>query len=170
MAWRIGMGRFVRGRWLRLLDIAGIELAVLVDAFPVLVQAKHIGLPHADHGDAGAGWAEGNGTHPFDPEIPRGCFGIFVRIFIPLSVTPMVIIGISTFMGYWNSYLWPTLTIIKNTQWQQVMQVLRILNGSKAGDYGVVVAAALMALVIPVTLFAVFQKYIMQGIAISGIK
>lgn len=97
-------------------------------------------------------------------------FGIFVRIFIPLSVTPMVIIGISTFMGYWNSYLWPTLTIIKNTQWQQVMQVLRILNGSKAGDYGVVVAAALMALVIPVTLFAVFQKYIMQGIAISGIK
>lgn len=97
-------------------------------------------------------------------------FGIFFKIFIPLSVTPMVIIGISTFMGYWNSYLWPTLTIIKNTQWQQVMQVLRILNGSKAGDYGVVVAAALMALVIPVTLFAIFQKYIMQGIAISGIK
>lgn len=97
-------------------------------------------------------------------------FGIFFKIFIPLSVTPMVIIGISTFMGYWNSYLWPTLTIINNTQWQQVMQVLRILNGSKAGDYGVVVAAALMALVIPVTLFAVFQKYIMQGIAISGIK
>lgn len=97
-------------------------------------------------------------------------FGIFFKIFIPLSVTPMVIIGISVFMGYWNSYLWPTLTVINNTNLRQVMQVLRILSGSKANDYGVVVAASLISLIVPVTLFAVFQKYIMQGIAISGIK
>lgn len=97
-------------------------------------------------------------------------YGIFFKMFMPLALTPMVIIGIGVFMGYWNSYLWPTLTIINNTDLRQVMQVLRILSGSKANDYGVVVAASLISLIVPITLFAVFQKYIVQGIAISGIK
>lgn len=97
-------------------------------------------------------------------------WGIFFRMFIPLSVTPIIIIGIGVFMGYWNSYLWPTLTIIHNTDLKQVMQVLKVLSGSKANDYGIVISAAVMSLIIPVTLFAIFQKYIVQGIAISGIK
>lgn len=101
-----------------------------------------------------------------------GCshWGIFFKIFMPLSVTPMIIIGTSVFMGYWNSYLWPTLTIIRNTELKQIMQVIRILNGSESKKYGVVIAATIMSLIGPITMFSIFQKYIVQGIAISGIK
>lgn len=97
-------------------------------------------------------------------------FGVFIKIFLPMSVTPMVIIGVSTFMGYWNSFMWPTLTIVNNAEIAQVMQVIRILNSSYAGEYGVVIAATIVAISVPLLIFAIFQKKIVEGIALSGLK
>ncbi len=95
---------------------------------------------------------------------------IFLRIFLPMSVTPMIIIGVSTFMGYWNSFMWPTLTIVNNSSLAQVMQVIRVLKTSYSGEYGVVIAATLLAIIPPLLIFAIFQKKIVAGIAISGLK
>ncbi|WP_438848501.1 carbohydrate ABC transporter permease [Anaerocaecibacter muris] len=102
----------------------------------------------------------------------EGCspFKIFIKIFLPMSVTPMVIIGVSVFMGYWNSFMWPTLTIIDNPNLAQVMQVIRVLKSSFAGEYGIVIAATLLAIAPPLVIFAIFQKKIVAGIAISGLK
>lgn len=97
-------------------------------------------------------------------------FGIFLRIFLPMSTTPMIIIGISVFMGYWNSFMWPTLTIVNNNKIAQVMQVIRQLNRSYTGEYGIVIAATLLSMVGPLAIFAIFQKKIVEGIAISGLK
>jgi len=101
-----------------------------------------------------------------------GCsrFKIFFKVFLPMSVTPMVIIGISVFMGYWNSFMWPTLTIINNSDIAQVMQVIRILNSTYSGEYGIVIAATILSIIIPLTLFIIFQKKIIAGIAVSGLK
>lgn len=101
-----------------------------------------------------------------------GCsrFKIFFKVFLPMSVTPMVIIGVTVFMGYWNSFMWPTLTIINNSNIAQVMQVIRLMNTTYSGEYGVVIAATLLSITIPLTLFAIFQKKIIAGIAISGLK
>lgn len=97
-------------------------------------------------------------------------FMMFFRIFLPMSTTPMVIIGIGTFMGSWNNFIWPTLTVTNNTGITQVMQIIRSLNGSYQGEYGVVIAATLMSLVIPITLFGIFQKRIVEGISLTGMK
>lgn len=101
-----------------------------------------------------------------------GCkpFAVFWRIFLPMSVTPMIIIGVSTFMGYWNSFMWPTLTIINNSSIAQVMQVIRVLKTSYSGEYGIVIAATILAIAPPLLIFAIFQKKIVAGIAISGLK
>lgn len=96
--------------------------------------------------------------------------GIFFRIFLRISTTPMVIIGISVFMGYYNSFLWPVMTITNNTKLYQIMQVIRTLNSRYAGNYGVVLAATMMSLIIPFALYCFFQKYIVQGISIAGVK
>lgn len=97
-------------------------------------------------------------------------FMMFFRIFLPMSTTPMVITGIGTFMGSWNNFIWPTLTITNNTEITQIMQIIRSLNGSYQGEYGVVIAATLMSLVIPIILFAIFQKRILEGISLTGMK
>ncbi len=97
-------------------------------------------------------------------------FMMFFRIFLPMSTTPMVIIGIGTFMGSWNNFIWPTLTVTNNTEITQIMQIIRSLNGSYQGEYGVVIAATLMSLLIPIALFAIFQKRILEGISLTGMK
>lgn len=95
---------------------------------------------------------------------------VFFRIFTPMSTTPMIIIGVGTFMGAWNSFIWPTLTVSENKNLVQVMQIIRMLHSQYSGDYGIVIAATLMSLVVPLTIFAIFNKKIVEGIAFTGQK
>lgn len=99
-----------------------------------------------------------------------GHFGTFWHIFRPMSTTPMIVIGISVFMGYWNSFMWPTLTVSDNAQIAQVTQIIRVLSDAYAGDYGVVVAASLISIAIPLVIYLIFQKRILEGIATTGLK
>jgi multiple sugar transport system permease protein len=99
-------------------------------------------------------------------------FQLFRHIFLPMSKTPMVIIGASIFMGYYNSYLWPTLTISQDRKdLFQIMYIIRMLfNDSSTIGYGSVLAATFVSLVPPLLIFIVVQKYIREGIALAGIK
>lgn len=101
-----------------------------------------------------------------------GCsrFKVYLYVFIPMSTAPMVIQGMGCFMANWNSFMWPSLTITSNTAIAQVMQVTRTLSGYYKNNYGVVLAAVFIAALVPISLFAVFQKKIVGGIAISGLK
>ncbi|MBQ8884780.1 MAG: carbohydrate ABC transporter permease [Clostridia bacterium] len=96
--------------------------------------------------------------------------GIFFRIYTRISTAPMVIIGMSVFMGYYNSFLWPVMTITKKTELYQIMQLVRTLSSRYKGNYGVVLVATLISLIIPFSIYCFFQKYIVQGISIAGIK
>lgn len=97
---------------------------------------------------------------------------IFSKLYIPMSKTPMVIIGATIFMGYYNSYLWPTLTISSDRKdLFQIMYVIRVLfSDSTQLGYGSVLAAAFVAMIPPLIIFIFIQKYIREGIAISGLK
>lgn len=99
-------------------------------------------------------------------------FQIFRLIYLPMSKTPMVIIGASIFMGYYNSYLWPTLTIsYERKDLFQIMYIIRMLfNDSATIGYGSVLAATFVSLVPPLIIFIIVQKYIREGIALAGIK
>lgn len=99
-------------------------------------------------------------------------FQIFRFIFLPMSKTPMIIVGASIFMGYYNSYLWPTLTISHDRKdLFQVMYIIRMLyNDGATIGYGTVLAATFMSLVPPLIIFIIVQKYIREGIALTGVK
>ena len=97
-------------------------------------------------------------------------FTIFFKIFLPMSKTPMIITGVGVFMASWNNYIWPTLTITTNNDLTMVMQIIRTFSTTYAGEYGVVIAASILALIVPITIFAIFQKKIVQGIALTGGK
>lgn len=94
---------------------------------------------------------------------------IFISIFIPNAKSPYVIMGTGAFLGYWNSFLWPAMTVT-NQKYVQVMQVIRSYNNVYANNYGVVLAGSLLAALPPVILFLIFQRYIVKGLMISGIK
>ena len=97
---------------------------------------------------------------------------IFFKIYLPNSITPMVIMGAGTFIGYFNSYLWPTLTI--DTEHKGLTQIMTLIN-SLYGDsstlgYGAVLAASFIAILPAVVVFFVVQRFIRDGIALTGVK
>ena len=99
-------------------------------------------------------------------------FQIFWHVYLPMSKTPMVIIGASLFMGYYNSYMWPTLIIDQNHK--DIFQVMTVINSlfydaSELG-YGAVLAAAFIAMIPPLIIFVVVQRYIRDGIQLTGVK
>lgn len=96
-------------------------------------------------------------------------FKIFLSIFLPTAKSPLVIVGIGAFLGYWNSFLWPTLTVT-DTKLFQVMQIIRSYRGLYSSKYGVIMAASFLAALVPISVFLIFQKHIVKGIIISGIK
>lgn len=101
-----------------------------------------------------------------------GCnhFKIYFKVFLPMATTPLIIQGMGVFMGHWNSFLWPALTITDNMDLMQVMQVVKTIRESATNNFGIVIAAALLAMVPPLIIFSVLQKKIVQGVTLSGIK
>lgn len=98
-----------------------------------------------------------------------GRFRTFLYIFIPLSKAPMVVLGANVFIAYWNSYLWPSMTITQ-PEYMQIMQIIRSYSTMFTTDYGPMMAATLIAIIPPIALFFVFQKQIVKGIVLTGLK
>ena len=98
-----------------------------------------------------------------------GRFAIFCKIFLPLSTTPMVVQGAGILIGYWNSFMWPSMTVT-DKKIQQIMPVIRSFQTTYGAEYGRIMAATCLAVIPPVVLFAVFSKYIVKGFVLSGLK
>ncbi len=101
-----------------------------------------------------------------------GRFRIFLIIIIPLSIPVITALAIFTFLGNWNSYLWPIISATSSEVYTIVIG-LRKLNQAW-GDvnfYGRDMAAAVFTALPIIIFFFVFQRRIISGIAInSGIK
>lgn len=97
---------------------------------------------------------------------------IFSRIYLPMSKTPMVIIGASIFMGYYNSYVWPSLIIDQEHKslFQVMTVVYKLFCDSSDLGYGAVLAAAFIAMIPPLIIFIIVQRYIRDGIQLTGMK
>ncbi len=98
-----------------------------------------------------------------------GRIRIFFNIFLPLSKSPMVVLGAGCFIGYWNSFIWPSMTIT-SPKYMQVMQIIRSMRSVYATDFGAVMAGTAIAVIPPVVLFFIFQKQIVKGLVLSGLK
>jgi multiple sugar transport system permease protein len=94
---------------------------------------------------------------------------IFFSIFVPLTKGPMVVLGAGTFIGYWNSFIWPSMTITK-PEYMQIMQIIRSMRSVYSTNFGAVMAGTTIAVIPPIILFFIFQKHIVKGVVLSGIK
>jgi multiple sugar transport system permease protein len=95
---------------------------------------------------------------------------IYTRIFLPMSLPPFVIIGIGSYLGYWNSFVWPTMTIT-NPDLFQIMQYVNNFRSYRASDgMGMLMAGSTLAALPTIILFLIFQKYIVANLKMSGLK
>lgn len=94
---------------------------------------------------------------------------IFWRIFVPQSKAPMVVVGVASFLAYWNAYVWPVLTIT-NPNLTQIMQVLGNFRSERGVEWGLLMAGSAIATLPTVILVLIFQRYIVSGVRMAGIK
>jgi multiple sugar transport system permease protein len=94
---------------------------------------------------------------------------IFTSIFLPQSMAPFVVVGVASFLGYWNAYVWPILTV-QNPQLTQIMQYLGNFRNERANEWGLMMASSVLAALPTILLVLVFQRWIVNGIRISGLK
>jgi len=97
-------------------------------------------------------------------------FGVYWHIVMPLSRNAVVTLAILTFMTTWGNYIWP-MVIAKNNQIITVSQMINWYNDPNSFmTVNLMMTAFLLAAVLPIIVYVIFQRQITQGISITGLK
>ncbi|MER3496403.1 MAG: carbohydrate ABC transporter permease [Armatimonadota bacterium] len=94
---------------------------------------------------------------------------IYLRVGLPLVKPALATLGIFTFIGSWNDYVWPLL-VTSEVEMRTVPVGLTIFQGQYSTQFGPTMAAATIATIPVVIAFLIFQRRITEGIALTGIK
>ena len=88
---------------------------------------------------------------------------------IPLSISSICSLAITTFMGVYNSYLWPLL-ISRDSGHYTVQVGMSLLVNNEVPTYGRSMAGAILCMFIPVVMFIIFQGYMVKGLTKGAVK
>lgn len=100
-----------------------------------------------------------------------GCshMGFYFRVLLPLSMPPFLTLGIFSFLGSWNAFIWPL--IVTNSTHLRVLQVGLAYFLSDAGtEWGLLMAASTFSIVPLVVGYFFVQKRFVQSQAMTGLK
>ncbi len=94
---------------------------------------------------------------------------IFTRIVLPLSKVVLVTVAIFAFVGSWNSYLWPLLCAMSSDKFTLPIGI-PTFAGTYTVDYVRPMTANMVASLPAILLFILFEKQIVKGITMTGVK
>lgn len=98
-----------------------------------------------------------------------GFFRIFFQIIVPVSKPVIISASLMLFIKQWDAFLWPMIATTKNS-----MQVIQVAISNFTLEFtvlwGVIFAATMIAIIIPVLTLIPLQKYYIKGAVTSGLK
>jgi multiple sugar transport system permease protein len=106
-----------------------------------------------------------------DAAMIDGCneWGVYRRIYLPLSLPAIATVGITNFIGTWNAYIFPSV-VINNSDWFTLPLQLRFLDLQTVTQWNVRMAGSLI-MVIPVILAFIFlQRYYIRGLTAAAVR
>jgi len=118
--------------------------------------------------------------HQFFKSIPKeyeeaaaidGCskWGIYWRIILPMSKPALATLGIFVFVGSWNDFLNP-LVFLDSVDKYTLPVGIALFQTSYVIEYGITLAASAIATPPVLIIFLLFQKHIIEGISLTGLK
>jgi multiple sugar transport system permease protein len=96
-------------------------------------------------------------------------FGIWWRVAMPLVKPAVAALCIFNFIGNWNAYLWP-LIIAGGRDYYTLPVGLSFFRGESITEWEKIMTGASLATVPLLLIFIIFQRQIIKGIALTGIK
>ncbi|MDQ6883068.1 MAG: carbohydrate ABC transporter permease [Candidatus Dormibacteraeota bacterium] len=99
-----------------------------------------------------------------------GEFKIFWRVVLPLLGAPLATLGILTFLGSWNNFLWPLIVATSDAKYTLPVAVAVFSIGQNQVDIGLLMAGSVVLIAPVLILFLLLQRFVQQGIATTGLK
>jgi len=96
-------------------------------------------------------------------------FRIYWQIILPLAGPALATLGLFSFMGAWNDFLWP-LIVINSEHLKPLSVGLAGFHGLYETHWPHLMAASTLALIPIILVFVIAQKYFVRGIALTGLK
>lgn len=101
-----------------------------------------------------------------------GCsiYGIFFRIILPLIVPAIITSTIFSFIWRWDDFLGALLYVSDSAKYPISLALKLFSDPASSTDYGAMFAMSILSIMPIVILFICLQKYLVEGIATSGLK
>lgn len=96
---------------------------------------------------------------------------VFSRIVLPLAKPPLAFLGITGFIGSWNSFFW-VLLVTTSDRFRTLpvgLATLYMRNRDRV-DYGIAMAGSVVLAIPPIIAFFAFHQYLLQGVRIGALK
>jgi ABC-type glycerol-3-phosphate transport system permease component len=95
--------------------------------------------------------------------------GIYWRVVLPLIGPALGALAIFEFLWHWDNFLWPLIVLNKQELFTLPLG-LRQFSTEYYTDLAAVMAGTAIAVVPVLVVFVIFQRYIVAGIALTGLK
>lgn len=96
-------------------------------------------------------------------------FGLYLRVALPLVKPALASLLIFNFLGNWNAYIWPL--IVSSAREMLTLPVgLGFFSGEASTDWHLIMTANTLSVVPLLAVFVIFQRQIIEGIALTGLK
>ena len=99
-----------------------------------------------------------------------GYFGVYWRLLLPNSTSILMALGVLTFIGSWNSFLWPLVIGQDPSAWTVQDRAVYLPDARRPINLAQLFAAAAVGVLPLVLVFLVMQRYIVEGAKFSGGK
>jgi multiple sugar transport system permease protein len=98
-----------------------------------------------------------------------GCteMGLFFRFILPMSGSILAILAVFGFVTAWNGFFWPLIVLNNPDYYPLMLGVQKLVDAGE--PWNVVVASLTLATIPSVLLLIIFQRWLIRGIAYSGI-
>jgi multiple sugar transport system permease protein/alpha-1,4-digalacturonate transport system permease protein len=99
-----------------------------------------------------------------------GDFRCYATIALPLMKPVLSALSIFTFLGAFNTYLWPLVVLNNQDLYTLPLVLAGLSNVSGTINYQAVMAGSVIACIPTLIVYLAFQKNFVRGVALSGVK
>jgi len=97
-------------------------------------------------------------------------FRTFWSVVMPIATPVLATLGILTFLGSWNSFIYPLVMATEPQMYTLPVALATFATGQYQADHGMLMAGSVILVVPVLVVFILFQRWITEGIATTGLK
>jgi multiple sugar transport system permease protein len=98
-----------------------------------------------------------------------GPLRIFVSVILPQAVPALTAVALFHFFFAWNDFFGPLIYLAGNRQANPITVGLTEFNGLYSAEPQLILAASIISMILPLTIFFLAQRVFIQGIVITGV-